>query len=268
MATDKRARKREARAARESELQARRNRRLLAVGLVLVVVIGLALFASLGGGEEGGGGGGVEPKADATEEAAGAACDAEAPEAADPQQYDQAPELQLEEGVDYGAVIHTSCGDIAMDLFEEEAPVTVNNFVFLAREGFYDGLIWHRVVSNFVIQAGDPDGQNGQPPDDAGYSIEDEFPDKANEYVFGVVAMANTGQPNSGGSQFFIVVHEPKGKPAGLQPLYSIFGMVDKASFEAVTEIARQETRGGNDPAEADKPVTPVYIDSIEITEN
>jgi len=265
MATDKRARKRDARAAREAELQARRNRRLIAVGAVLLLVIGLALFASRGDGE---GGGGQAPQAEPTEEAAGAACEAEAPEAADPQQYQQPPEMQLEQGVDYAAVIHTSCGDIEMDLFEEEAPVSVNNFVFLAREGFYNGLIWHRVVSNFVIQAGDPDGQNGQPPDDAGYSIEDEFPDKANEYVFGVVAMANTGQPNSGGSQFFIVVHEPQDKPAGLQPLYSIFGMVDKASFEAVSEIARQETIGGNDPAEADKPAVPVYIDSIEITES
>jgi peptidylprolyl isomerase len=263
MATDKRARKRAARAAREEELKARRNRRLIAVGVVLLIVLGLAFFSSRGNEAPD-----KPPQAGATQaEEGGAACDAEAPPEAEPQQYERPPEMELEAGVDYAAVITTSCGEIELDLLEKEAPVSVNNFIFLAREGFYDGLIWHRVVSNFVIQAGDPDGRNGRPPDDAGYSIEDEFPSKAKEYVYGVVAMANTGQPNSGGSQFFIVVHEPQGKPAGLQPLYSIFGKAEESSFETIDEIARQEVRGGDDPAQQDMPVVPVYIESIEIIE-
>ena len=260
MATDKRARKRDARAARQEALRQRRNRRLIAVGVVILVVIGLALFA----GRDDGGKESAAPDAAATEAEAEAACGADAPEAADPQQYDKPPEMALEDGVDYGAIIHTSCGDITIDLFEDQAPLTVNNFVSLAGDGFYDGLTWHRIVNNFVIQGGDPQGTGQGGP---GYQFKDELPDKAKDYVYGAVAMANSG-PDTNGSQFFIVVHEPIGKPAGLQPLYSLFGQATEESFETIGEIAKQETQGGNDPAAADMPVTPVYIESIEITEN
>jgi peptidylprolyl isomerase len=259
MGTDKRARKREARAAREEALRQRRNRRLIAVGVVVLVVVGMAFYASRDK-EEGSG----TPVADATKAPAEAACDAEAPETPSPKQYNAPPKMALDDGVDYGAVIHTSCGDITMDLLEDEAPLTVNNFVFLARDGFYDGLTWHRIVSNFVIQGGDPEGTGQGGP---GYQFADELPKKASDYVYGAVAMANSG-PDTNGSQFFIVVHEPADKPAGLQALYSLFGKADKASFETIGEIARQETMGGNDPAQADMPVTPVYIESIEITES
>ena len=262
MATEKRERKRTAREQRLEAERRQRNIRLLAVGAVVLVVIGLAVFASTG--DEGGGG---NEKPEPTAQAEGAACDAEAPAPADPQQYDSPPEMQLEQGVDYSATIATSCGEIVVDLLEEQAPETVNNFVFLAREGYFDGLLWHRVERNFVIQAGDPDGVNGQEPDGPGYVIDDELWAKSNDYVWGTMAMANAG-PNTGGSQFFIIVHEPRDKPAGLQALYSVFGTVAEESYETLSEIAAAEVPGSGDPSEASKPIVPVYIEAIEITES
>jgi cyclophilin family peptidyl-prolyl cis-trans isomerase len=263
MATDKRARKRTAREERLEAERRRRNARLIAIGGVILALVVFAIFTA--GGDEGGneGGGGNE-----TEEAAAeAACGADVPEEANPQQYEAPPEMQLEDGVDYSATIVTSCGEIEVDLLEEEAPVTVNNFVFLAREGYFDGLIWHRVERNFVIQAGDPDGNNGQPPDGPGYEIEDELWAKSKDYVWGTLAMANAG-PNTGGSQFFIIVAEPRDKPAGLQALYSVFGTVAPDSYGTLEEIATAETPGGGDPSQASKPVVPIFIETIEIAES
>jgi cyclophilin family peptidyl-prolyl cis-trans isomerase len=171
----------------------------------------------------------------------------------------------------YEAVIHTNCGDIKVTLNAKQAPETVNSFVYLAEKGFYDGLLWHRIVRNFVIQAGDPNGKNGVPPDGPGYTIEDEFPDRSNVYTFGTIAMANTGRPDSGGSQFFIVVHEGnKAKarftqPAGLQPSYTVFGKVDRSSFPVLERIAKVPVEGGTDPVTQSEPVAPVFIESIDV---
>lgn len=284
MATEKRARKKAARdallEARAAEARRRRSARLGAVGLVIALVVGLALAS---GRDD-------EPQQN---EAANdtpveeVACGGEKPPEPASQQYDSAPGLDLEPDVDYRAVITTSCGDIAIDLLEDKAPRSVANFVFLAEEGFYDGLIWHRVEQNAVIQTGDPNGQNGQEPDGPGYTIPDEFPERGREYIFGTVGMANAG-PGTTGSQFFVVVHDPEKScdadgellegdagedpeegfhcPAGYQPLYSIFAEVDETSYETLLTIAALPTRAGNDPVEAVKPVTPVYIESIEIT--
>ncbi|MGI8773729.1 MAG: peptidylprolyl isomerase [Actinomycetota bacterium] len=300
MATEKRARKKEARdaalAARDTERRRRRNARLGGLGLVLALIVGLALFTgndegttprSQPGDEEEAAEGTAEPGSDD----GAIACNGEDPPEADPQQYDSPPDLELDEGVDYRAIVETSCGTIEMDLLEEKAPKSVANFVFLAQEGYYDGLIWHRVEQNAVIQTGDPDGQNGTPPDDPGYSIEDEFPEQSTEYVYGVIGMANRG-PGTTGSQWFVVVHDPPpgscdaegapieadeletlddderfSCPAGYQPLYSIFAEVDPGSYETLETIAALETQGGNDPVEAVKPVETVYIESIEIAE-
>ncbi|MGI8407155.1 MAG: peptidylprolyl isomerase, partial [Actinomycetota bacterium] len=175
--------------------------------------------------------------------------------------------------VDYSAVIHTTCGDIEMDLLEEKAQKDVANFIFLAEEGYYDGITWHRIEQDAVIQSGDPDGQNGSSAeggvDGPGYGIPDEFPKKASEYLYGVVGMANTGPGGTAGSQFFIVVHDPtRQEPAGYQPLYSIFAEVDEASYPVLHDMQRQPTKGGTDPIEAVKPVVPIYITSIAIIEN
>jgi len=288
LATEKRARKKEHRdatlAARAAELRRRRNARLGGVALVLALVIGLALVSQPDDERGARNDAAASPAADAPP-----ACGAQAPPAAAPQQYEEAPNPDevLEAGTDYSAIIHTSCGDIAMELYEEDAPNSVANFVFLAREGFYDGLLWHRVEQDAVIQSGDPNGENGIEPDGPGYVIPDEFPDEAADYVYGVVGLANAG-PGTTGSQFFIVVADPekscnaKGEPllgedkeadkrfhcpAGYQPLYSIVGRVDEASYATLETIASLEPRGGNDPREAVKPINPVYIESIEIIE-
>ena len=264
--SSKRERSRAARAARQEALHRRKIARIVAVGVVLALVVGIALL-SAGGGNGGDGGNGAQDEPEPTEQDLGVACDGEAPPDADAQQYQQPPEMALEDGVDYQAVISTSCGDIEVDLLEEDAPITVNNFVFLAQDGYFNGLTWHRISSNFVIQSGDPNGQNGVEPDGPGYTIKDELPKQANGYVFGALAMANTGAQNSGGSQFFIVTHEPRGKPAGLPQVYSIFGTVAESSFDVVEQLANLETKGGNDPVQAEQPVVPAYINSIEIIE-
>jgi cyclophilin family peptidyl-prolyl cis-trans isomerase len=278
VATEKRARKKQYRDQRQAALQAayRRRRviRLTAVLVVLAVVVTLGLsFGTSGDDNRDEPARTSRPSPAASASAAApegeVACGADKPRKANPKQYKK-PEQVLEDGVDYGAVIQTSCGKIELDLFEEDAPETVNNFVFLAGEGYFDGLTWHRIVGNFVIQSGDPDGVNGQEPDGPGYSIKDELPEQANVYTFGAVAMANAGA-NTGGSQFFIVTHQgPDGEtdvPAGLTPDYALFGQVDESSFDAVEEIGKLPTLGGNDPALADTPRNPVYVESIKIVE-
>ena len=240
---------------RQQALARRRRIRAISTGLALA---GLALIAYLAAPA---GSDGKKPK---ERDRAEAACDADAPPDASPRRYD-GPQQVLEEGVDYGAVITTSCGEISIDLLEEAAPQNVNNFVFLANEGFYDGLEWFRIERNSVIQTGDPNDVLFEPPDGPGYTIEDELPERSNEYVFGAVAMANEGPPDTAGSQFFIVIHE--NRPAGYQTAYSIFGRVDENSYEVLREIGKQRVRGGREPIEAVRPVTPVYIEKVEIVE-
>jgi len=127
----------------------------------------------------------------------------------------------------YQATIQTDAGDIVIDLLPDQAPATVNNFVFLAREGFYDGLTFHRVVDDFVIQGGCPEGTGRGNP---GYR----FPDEpvAGEYVAGAVAMANSG-PNTNGSQFFICTVDDRRK---LAKSYNLFGQV-VSGMEIVTSV-------------------------------
>ena len=129
----------------------------------------------------------------------------------------QPPELQIDNDRTYEVTIHTAKGDIAMDLDPGLAPVTVNNFVVNARNGFYDGLTFHRVVPEFVIQGGCPEGSGRGGP---GYKFADE-PVKG-EYTLGAVAMANAG-PNTNGSQFFICIDDCRRK---LAPSYNLFGYV------------------------------------------
>ncbi|HEY4026173.1 MAG TPA: peptidylprolyl isomerase [Candidatus Dormibacteraeota bacterium] len=127
----------------------------------------------------------------------------------------------------YQATITTDRGDIVVDLDQEHAPASVNNFVFLAREGFYDGLTFHRVVDDFVIQGGCPEGTGRGNP---GYRFDDE--PVIGEYVAGAVAMANSG-PNTNGSQFFICTVDDRPK---LAKSYNLFGQVT-SGMDAVTSI-------------------------------
>jgi peptidyl-prolyl cis-trans isomerase B (cyclophilin B) len=128
--------------------------------------------------------------------------------------YSAPPEMQIEMNRTYHAVIKTNKGDIHLDLNPAEAPLTVNNFVVLARDGYYDGVTFHRVVPRFVIQGGDPTGTGSGGP---GYNFKDEAVTRP--YKAGTVAMANAG-PNTNGSQFFICLEDQPGLP----PNYTIFG--------------------------------------------
>jgi peptidyl-prolyl cis-trans isomerase B (cyclophilin B) len=143
-----------------------------------------------------------------------------------PKQY-QKPDQVTEPTKRYRATIVTDRGDIDIALDPSRAPKSVNNFVFLAREGFYDGLTFHRVVDDFVVQGGDPEGSGRGGP---GYRFEDE--PVQGEYIAGAVAMANAG-PNSNGSQFFICTVDGRHK---LTKSYNLFGQVVKG-MEVVTSV-------------------------------
>jgi peptidyl-prolyl cis-trans isomerase B (cyclophilin B) len=127
------------------------------------------------------------------------------------------PPMQIDQGTVYRVIITTDRGDIVMDLDPRLAPATVNNFVSLARDGYYDGLTFHRVVPDFVVQGGDPDGTGRGGP---GYRFADE--PVRGEYTEGAVAMANAG-PDTNGSQFFICIDDCRSK---LAPSYNLFGYV------------------------------------------
>lgn len=128
--------------------------------------------------------------------------------------YSAPPEMQIETNRKYKATIKTNKGDIGLELNPAEAPQTVNNFVVLARDGFYDNVTFHRVVPHFVIQGGDPTGTGAGGP---GYKFKDE--PVVRPYKAGTLAMANAG-PNTNGSQFFIVLEDQPTLP----PSYTIFG--------------------------------------------
>jgi cyclophilin family peptidyl-prolyl cis-trans isomerase len=126
--------------------------------------------------------------------------------------------MEIDTKKNYSAVLHTDNGDISLKLFAAETPKTVNNFVFLARQGFYDGVIFHRVIANFMAQGGDPTGSGSGGP---GYRFADEFHPKLRHDKPGVLSMANAG-PNTNGSQFFIT-HVPT---PHLDNRHSVFGQV------------------------------------------
>lgn len=160
--------------------------------------------------------------------------------------------MEIDITKNYMANVVTSMGTIKIDLFEKETPNTVNNFVTLAKKGFYNGLIFHRVIPDFMIQGGDPTGTGTGGP---GYNFADEI--TGQPIVKGTLAMANSG-PNTNGSQFFIVtaVETP-----WLNDKHTNFGIVTEGQ-EIVDAISMVE----RDPS--DKPLTPITIESIEITEN
>ena len=134
--------------------------------------------------------------------------------------WNNAPTMQIDAEKIYTVVIGTNKGDIELELYPEHAPQTVNNFVFLAGEGFYDGLTFHRVISNFMIQGGDPTGTGSGGP---GYKFEDETRGNPLGHETGVISMANAG-PNTNGSQFFIT-HSPQ---PHLNGNHTVFGKVVK----------------------------------------
>jgi len=133
-------------------------------------------------------------------------------------QYRTPPALTIDPSKKYTATLATTRGEIVCELFAKDAPKTVNNFVFLAREKFYDGTTFHRVIANFMIQGGDPEGSGRGGP---GYRFEDEIQGRNNNHKVGSLSMANAG-PNTNGSQFFITHVATE----YLDPKHTVFGQV------------------------------------------
>ncbi len=199
-------------------------------------------------------------------------CDVSGSEQPTPQPtaFPAAPSMQIDTSATYTATLNTTCGTIELSLAAAAAPQTVNNFVFLADQGYYDGVPFHRVIDGFMIQGGDPtgtgNGGNGTYP---GYTFGDELAlaervaaDNGG-YPPGTLAMANAG-PDTNGSQFFIVEgRKPSGEhvPYPLQPNYTVFGHL-VSGMDVVDRIAQGPTTGANN----DQAVTPVRITSIEIS--
>ena len=169
--------------------------------------------------------------------------------------YSSMPEMNIDPNKSYTANIETSMGEMKVEFFSETAPVTVNNFVSLANDGYYNDIIFHRVISGFMIQGGDPSGTgHGEYGKFPGYTFDDEL-DNQQPYEKGILAMANAG-PNTNGSQFFIMhVDYP------LPYQYTIFGKVTEG-LDVIDAIAGVQT------GEGDKPVEDVTILGITVSDS
>jgi cyclophilin family peptidyl-prolyl cis-trans isomerase len=164
-------------------------------------------------------------------------------------QYQNPPEMAIDPAKTYSATIETSAGTMTAELYASEVPRTVNNFAFLAGEGFYEGVIFHRVINGFMIQGGDPTGTGSGGP---GYRFADE--PVSRPYQRGTLAMANAGA-DTNGSQFF-VMHADYALP----PNYTIFGKL--SAGEDVMDAIAGAPKGAQD-----RPVDPVSIKSVTISE-
>ena len=147
-----------------------------------------------------------------------------------PKQWAQPPAMTIDPEKSYKVTIQTERGDIVLELYPKHAPKTVNNFVFLAQQGYYDGVTFHRVIKDFMIQGGDPTGTGRGGP---GYKFEDETRNNPLKHATGVISMANAG-PNTNGSQFFIT-HGPQ---PHLDGRHTVFGKV--VSGQDVVDAVRQ----------------------------
>lgn len=182
------------------------------------------------------------------------ACGAAIPEAASELAFTAPEDQALDPASKVRATIVTSCGDVVLELDPSQAPETVNSFVFLARNDYFDGTASHRILPGFVLQAGDPTATGRGGP---GYTVPDELPPDGFRYGTGVVAMANAG-PDTTGSQFFIMLG-----PAGLPPAYSYFGTVVDG-FDTLEKIASLPL-GPNARGEVSVPLQTLYIEDVVI---
>jgi cyclophilin family peptidyl-prolyl cis-trans isomerase len=245
---------------RAAERRAQRRNRIIIWVTAAAVFLGggaFAVIAFLGGDE----GESARPEAgpsptptetsESPEDTGDVACDAEVPRLAGEEkpQFDKAPDTEIDQDATYTATMQTSCGTVEIELYAKETPVTVNSFVFLARQGFFDGLTFHRVVPGFVIQGGDPVGDGTGGP---GYQFENEEVDGLDFDRAGLLAMANSG-PDTNGSQFFITLAETPNLNEG----YTMFGEVTDG-MDAVDAIAALGSGDG-------PPSQPVYIEKVTI---
>jgi cyclophilin family peptidyl-prolyl cis-trans isomerase len=165
--------------------------------------------------------------------------------------YDRAPEMALEPGYEYYANFVTEKGPVKVRLFAEQAPETVNNFVFLAREGYFDGTTFHRVIEGFMAQGGDPTGTGTGGP---GYRIQDEFHPDLRHDKPGILSMANRG-PNTGGSQFFIT----HAATPWLDDKHAVFGELVEG-LEVVNALRERDPQSDSEPGDR--------IERVEIEES
>ena len=171
--------------------------------------------------------------------------------------YTQPPAMAIDQNKTYTAALETNKGTFSVEFFPKDAPQTVNSFVCLARDGYFDGTPFHRIVAGFVIQGGDPTGTGSGGP---GYQFADE--PVTRDYLKGTLAMANAG-PNTNGSQFFVVLDDLRGR---LPKNYTIFGQVT-SGIEVVDQIARTPTRVGRS-GENSTPTEPVTLTKVTVTES
>lgn len=257
--TDRRQRQKERRAARRAAEKKAENRRELfrrigfALAMGAAVVLTFVVFSLLGADSESLPGDYQGYRQQET------ACGAEAPPEEQVMSFaDFEPQADVTPEAAITATMATSCGEIVIELDPARSLQTVESFVFLARQGFYDGTVFHRIVENYVIEGGDPDAIGTGGP---GYTIADEFPPEDFQYEPGIVAMANAGR-NTTGSQFFIVVGEDA---QVLNPLFNVLGEVVSGD-DALDRIEAVPTATRPGSREQSLPLETVYIESVEIT--
>jgi cyclophilin family peptidyl-prolyl cis-trans isomerase len=278
--TSKRERQKQARHEKIEELrrneqrQAKRRRGLL-IGLAVAAFLAFAIgYSVLTAGDDGDDDQVATDGSDDTDDTAedGGSTDTSEPtESAEPlpcpepggdveptTEFPAPPPTCIDPAIDYTATVVTDAGTIEVDLFEQDAPITVNNFVYLARYQYYDGLDFHRVIPDFVLQGGDPNGDGTGGP---GYQFEDELPEPE-DYEAGSLAMANSG-PDTNGSQFFIITSE-QGAESLVQAVggtanYSLFGQVT-SGMDVVAAIEADGSPQGT-------PSTVHVIESVTINE-
>lgn len=175
-------------------------------------------------------------------------------------QWSKAPDMTIDTNKNYQAEVTTSKGAFTIDLYAKEAPKTVNNFVFLSKEGFYNNVTFHRIIKSFMIQTGDPQGTGKGGP---GYKFADELK-TTHKYEPGTVAMANSG-PNTNGSQFFICSGDDCAN-LNQMPNYTIFGKVTQDGMATIAKIADTPVEKGGE-ATPSKPKEKVTINAITIKE-
>jgi len=263
--SDKRLRKKEnARAAREAReaavKRARRNRLLIRFAVLVAVFAIVVGVVSVINRDDEAETTTSDPTNVRTDDCVGTVPE---PNPASQQTWETAPTMTIDVDKSYVAAVSTSCGEFEIELDAENAPNTVNSFVFLANEGYYDGLTFHRLVDGFVIQGGDPEGDGTGGP---GYTTPDEPPPAG--YGEGSVAMANGG-PGTSGSQFFVVLTNDGGEGLGGPPYaYSTLGTV--SSGLDVVERLGSFVNPGEDPNDISTqvPTRDLYIFSVEIDES
>ena len=265
MGTEKRERQKANRAIRRQEEQRQERvtslrKRVIRVSLVLVAAFaGVIVIAWFGGAFDGDevvapAPTTAPPDADGDTSFADVPSGCPAPDGSESQrrEFDEPPPMCLADDVTYSAVVTTNFGEYTIEFDAEAAPMTVNNFVVLARYRYFDDTRCHRIIPDFVVQCGDPTASGTGGP---GYRFADELPE-AGAYEIGSVAMANSG-PDTNGSQFF-VISGPDG--AALPPNFSLFGTVVDG-LDVIAELDAVGSPGG-------EPVQPVVINSVEIVES